>query len=64
MFKGGTALRKFRATVQSRYAFLAHLDATERRRAAGNARHLYEVRTALGSLRGLTEGRDAIAEEK
>jgi predicted nucleotidyltransferase component of viral defense system len=38
------------ATVRTRYAFLADLDADEQRWAACNARHLHEVTTALAAL--------------
>ena len=40
------------ATVQSRYAFLADLDASERRWAECNERDLYEVETELAVIGG------------
>ncbi len=40
------------ATVRTRYAFLAQLDADERRWTACNARDLHEVTAALASVRG------------
>jgi len=39
------------ATVRSRYAFIAQLDANERRWAACNERDLYEINQALASFR-------------
>ncbi|WP_019874482.1 nucleotidyl transferase AbiEii/AbiGii toxin family protein [Sporichthya polymorpha] len=43
------------ATVRTRYAFLADLDADEQRWAACNARHLHEVTAALAALHAPSE---------
>lgn len=47
-------LKEWIAIICSRYAFLAHLDADERRWAQCNERDLHEVETALASLRAHT----------
>jgi predicted nucleotidyltransferase component of viral defense system len=47
-------LKDWIATIRSRYAFLTHLDADERRWAQCNERDLHEVETALASFRAHT----------